>query len=352
MKQMLSASHQSAYDASTLPFPRFITSSEAKQIASFNKRSHFHLATPSNFSLPHTVCSYGFFILSPNHWNPITQTFTRPFRFSHNRLLIAQIFQKKDTATPRLCIKTNHPATHLELAHIKNAFRRMFRLDEDLTRFHNLHPQAARKHFGRLLRSPNLFEDIIKTITTCNVTWPNTIRMNKLLVQNVGRGAFPSPNQLAALTETELKNLCKVGYRASRIIELARNIVNSDLNLRDFEDPSLTTDQLHKKFLSIHGIGPYAAANLCQLLSHYNHIPIDSETYRYFCKTHDLKRPDKPAGYKRLDKKINKHYKPYAPYQFLAYWFDLWHHYEDHLAKPASEWHNSEADAFTASQFN
>ncbi|QDU32362.1 HhH-GPD superfamily base excision DNA repair protein [Poriferisphaera corsica] len=176
--------------------------------------------------------------------------------------------------------------------------------------------------------------------------------MNNLLVQKIGRGDFPSPKQLAAVTESELKHLCKVGYRAKRIIKLARCIVNGSLNLSELDSPTLTTDQLYPKLLAIHGIGPYAASNLCQLLAHYDRIPIDSETHRHFCKHHNLKRPTTHKSINRLDKKIRKHYTPYAPYQFLAYWFDLWQDYEDHLDKPAHDWQPHELDAFTASNLN
>ena len=51
-------------------------------------------------------------------------------------------------------------------------------------------------------------------------------------------------------------------------------------------------------------------------MGHYDRIAIDSETYRHYCDTHGIARPDNP---KQLHDAIDAHYARYAPYQFLAY---------------------------------
>ncbi|MEZ4614458.1 MAG: hypothetical protein R2867_02935 [Caldilineaceae bacterium] len=43
---------------------------------------------------------------------------------------------------------------------------------------------------GRLLRSPTLWEDVVKTIATTNVTWRNTVSMIHRLVDTLG-APFP-----------------------------------------------------------------------------------------------------------------------------------------------------------------
>ena len=40
---------------------------------------------------------------------------------------------------------------------------------------------------------PERIEDMVKTITGCNVTWRNTMSMNRLLCERLGGGAFPTP---------------------------------------------------------------------------------------------------------------------------------------------------------------
>ena len=73
------------------------------------------------------------------------------------------------------------------------------------------------------MRSPTFFEDVIKTVTSCNVTWPSTVVMNIRLCEVVGRGgAFPTPRRLARTRPATLRARCRVGYRDQRIIELSR----------------------------------------------------------------------------------------------------------------------------------
>jgi 3-methyladenine DNA glycosylase/8-oxoguanine DNA glycosylase len=202
-----------------------------------------------------------------------------------------------------------------------------------------VHPLAKRRRFDRMFRSPTLFEDMVKTITSCNVTWRNTIAMNRLMVEHVGNGGFPTPEQLADYGEERLKARCKVGYRAERIVRLARAVADGNLDLARFEDPTRTSDELYESFRGIHGLGPYAAANLCHLVGRYDRLPIDTETYRHFCLHFNVKRPkgNDAKGLARLHRKIEKHYAQFAPYPFLAYWFELWEDYQSRKG-PAWRW--------------
>lgn len=201
----------------------------------------------------------------------------------------------------------------------------MLRLDEDFRRWHRIHPAARRARFDRLFRSPTLFEDMVKTITGCNVSWPNTMRMNALLCEHVGDGGFPTPRQLAAVSVETLKRRCKVGYRAQRIVGLAKQVVRGQLEPDQFENRSCPTREIFDELKRLHGIGPYAAANICQHLGRYDLLAIDSETYRHFRQQHGVATPKDP---KKLHPLIESTYERFAPYQFLAYWFELWHAYE------------------------
>ncbi len=297
------------------------------------------LPVPDDFQLERAVCSYGYFLLAPNHWAPDTQTFSRPMRIGR-RLVHVRITQRNG----RLQLACDRPVKPDERRVIKDRTARMLRLDEDLAGFHRLHPAARSAGFGRMFRSPTLFEDIIKTITGCNVTWTNTRTMNRLLCQHVGKRGFPTPQHLAKWSPEDLKAACKVGYRAERMIRLARDVVDGRLDLDWFEHPDRTTDELYRALLAIHGLGPYAAANLLQLLGHYDRVAIDTETYRHYCKTYDVPRPKDPT---KLHPRIIAHYSRYAPYDFLAYWFELWVGYEDAIDKPAHDWTHADGSAFT-----
>lgn len=304
------------------------------------------LPVPHDFDLARAVCSYGFFILAPNLWipgSPATRALHRPLRGKRDRLIHTVITQRDR----RLRIVCDKPLDRAEQGNVKQQIFRMLRIDENFRDWRRLHPQAKRGRFARLFRSPTLFEDIVKTITSCNVAWPNTRRMNALLCEHVGKGGFPSPRQLAHIAPEELKARCKVGYRAGRIIRLAQRVHTGDLDLAWFENRDRTGDEVYDALLALHGIGPYAAANICQTLGYYDRLPIDTETYRHYCETQGVARPDNP---KELHDAIETHYNRYAPYQFLAYWFDLWGDYERFVGRQSDQWQEDIADQFTANQ--
>ena len=310
------------------------------------------LKTPRSFDLPQAVCSYGYFLLAPNLWNPARQCLHRTLRGDDGRVVrvtLAQPRRRRDliklTADRRLS-----PA---ERTLFRRQVARMLRLDEDLRPWFAMDPAARRRRYGRLFRSPTLFEDMVKTITGCNVTWRNTMAMNRLLclwaVPPEHEGGFPLPTELATLDPDDLKQRCKVGYRADRIVRLARDLTTGALDPATLEDPAVDTDTLHTRLLAIHGIGPYAAANLLQLLGRYDKLAIDTETYRHFCLTYGVKRPKNPL---KLHRRIQRHYDRFAPYQFLAYWFELWRGYERRFG-PAITWDPIEhGPNFTAAYLN
>jgi 3-methyladenine DNA glycosylase/8-oxoguanine DNA glycosylase len=258
---------------------------------------------------------------------------TRPLHLDDQHPVVITL--KQTTHRPdRLRIQCDTALSAEARRDVKEQVRRMLRLDEDLSDWFARFPQAKKEGFGRLFRSPTLFEDLIKTITGCNVAWPNTMRMNRLLCEQIGGGAFPSPAQLAACSVPHLKRQTKVGYRAERIVRLARQVRDRTLDLTWFQQPQRRSDEVFAALRKLHGFGPYAAANACQHLGFYDQLAIDSETYRHFCKHFDLPRPSDPT---KLHAQIEAHYNQYAPYQFLAYWHELWRDYERKLGA-ARDW--------------
>ena len=95
----------------------------------------------------------------------------------------------------------NRPLNINEKNELKDIVRYIFRLDEDLSGFYRICSNDPQLKFvdkiksGRLLRSPTVFEDIIKTICTTNCSWSNT----KMMVSNLcdlEDGCFPSPETI------------------------------------------------------------------------------------------------------------------------------------------------------------
>jgi 3-methyladenine DNA glycosylase/8-oxoguanine DNA glycosylase len=335
--------------------------------------SRLTLRIPADFELFKAVCSYGHFLLAPNHWDRDKQRFTRPLRDAKNRVVRVTITQPERAATLKkrsespvgsstagplphgrgsfntIAIQCDRSIERADHKVIKAQVVRMLRTDDDMADWYTLHRTAKRRGFGRLFRSPTLFEDMIKTITSCNVAWAGTILMNKLLVEHVGNGAFPTPEEVADFGEERLKSRCKVGYRAGRIARLARQIVEGEVDLDWYEHPDRTSDETHDKLLKLHGIGPYAAANINMLIGFYDRLAIDTETYRHFCLSQKVERPENP---KKLHDAIEAYYGKWSPYDFIAYWFELWQDYESRFG-PSHKWdRDQDAKQFTAAALN
>ncbi len=303
------------------------------------------MTTPHDFHLPTAVCSYGFYALAPHTWDNDRQTLTRPLRAGkgdvHTITIHCPQLRASDSDAQRsaphagpeparakgripgkLLLIVNPTLPRADHAGIKRQVARMLRLDEDLAAFHRLHPAARRRGFGRIFRGPCVFEDVVRTMTCCNTAWANTTTMNRMLCEKVGTdGAFPTPGELARWTPAKLQQATRVGYRAERIVRLARNVEAGRIDLEALDDPTMPTDDLFKALRRIYGMGAYSANNMLQLLGRYDRVPVDSETIALFRKRDN----DPGMTGKRAAARADEHYARYAPYQFLAYWYDLWH---------------------------
>lgn len=210
----------------------------------------------------------------------------------------------------------------------------MLGLEQDFSEFYALArqepklAQMAARAQGRVLRSPTLFEDVIKTMLTVNTTWSGTIRMNAALVRQYGspwpgdptRHAFPTPEQLADLDEPTLRATVKAGFRTPYILGLARAVAAGDLDLEGLKSAEFSTPDLKKRLLAIKGIGDYAAANLLMILGRYDHIPIDSWALKVVSYEWPMDRPAE-----RQD--VENAFARWGAWKGLAFWFWDWSYY-------------------------
>jgi len=189
-------------------------------------------------------------------------------------------------------------------------------------------PKLARveaRALGRVLRSPTLFEDVVKTILTTNTLWTATKNMTRKLVNEFGtaldgqleKRAFPSPVSIAASSPEVLKEKVRVGYRAPAIHQLAVRVASGDLDLESFKTSSLPTLELRKELLKINGVGPYAAANLLMILGRHDFIPIDS--YALKMVSHEWYK-----GNPITAKEVEKRFEKWGEFKGLAFWFWDW----------------------------
>ena len=266
-----------------------------------------------------------------NIWDGERQAVMRVEQLKNGKV-VALILQGDGTPqNPQVIVQARHEQalSDSELEELVNAVAWMLRFNEDLGEFHQL-CKARGGHWyklttgqGRLLRSPTLFEDIIKTICTTNIQWGGTKRMVSELVKNFGavfplepeRRAFPLPETIAALNFGDFNTQVRLGYRAIYIHKLAEQVSSGELELSTFLDPLLSTLDLRKALLELKGIGPYAAATLLMLLGRYDELAVDTE-FRAF-----VSRKYFPEVYPG-DKTAQEIYAEWGRWKYLAYWFD------------------------------
>lgn len=213
----------------------------------------------------------------------------------------------------------------------------MFGLDMDFSPFYAAargEPKLAtakKRALGRVLRSPTLFEDVIKTILTTNTLWGATKNMTLKLVNEFGsalsgaigadealmKKSFPTPEAIAASSPEFLKEKIRVGYRAPAIHELAVRVASGAFDLEALKTSPLPTLELRKELLKINGVGPYAAANLLLILGRSDFIPIDSWALKLV--SHEWYR-GKPI----TAKEVEKHFERWGEFKCLAFWFWDW----------------------------
>src|SRR6202008_3426688 len=100
---------------------------------------------------------------------------------------------------------------------------------------------------GRMLRSPTVFEDLVKMICTTNCSWALTQKMVTGLVEKLGRKtseglhSFPGPEALAAMPVEFFVEEVRAGYRAPYLKELSERIVSGGLNVEEWIHSQLPT---------------------------------------------------------------------------------------------------------------
>ena len=200
--------------------------------------------------------------------------------------------------------------------------RHVLALDEDLSEFYELaaaDPELswAADGAGRMVRSPTVFEDVVKTICTTNCAWSATKRMVGALVANLGaeapggRRAFPTPAAMAEADERFYKDVVRAGYRDAYLRALAADVATGTLDLEQLLDPELPEDEVAVRLLALPGVGPYATAQMLMLLGRYSRLILDAWSRPKYAKLN---------GRKASDKTIERRFRRYNKFAGLAFW--------------------------------
>jgi 3-methyladenine DNA glycosylase/8-oxoguanine DNA glycosylase len=279
------------------------------------------------FFLSAVVGSHGWVRLAPFGEDDLTGGLTYVERLDSGRV-VEMIIQE---ATGGVSVEVDGQLSEAERDEVAREVEWMLGLEQDFSAFFTLareEPKLAHMEEqaqGRLLRSPTLFEDTVKTILTTNTSWAGTIRMVEALVSQFGaplpadptRHAFPAPDQLASADEPTLRTEARLGYRAPYVLELARSVASGTLDLESLKTTDIPTAQLRKGLLAIKGVGEYAVANLLMLLGHYDFIPVDSWALKMV--SHEWYGGE-PVGRAEVEAAFER----WGEWKGLAYWFWDW----------------------------
>jgi N-glycosylase/DNA lyase len=282
------------------------------------------LATPKEFSFKRTVISHGWCELLPFQVDRDNWLLTRTLDLADQPPVTITIAEAKRGVTINTSRRLNQGASKKVIRDV----RHMLRLDDNIEQFYSLVAEDSdfnwipKQGAGRLLRSPTVFEDLVKMICTTNCSWALTEKMVTGLVENLGRETnkglrtFPTPETMALMPVTFYVNEVRAGYRSAYLKELADRVASGELDVESWFHSPLPTTELIKEMRGVKGVGPYAAENVLKLLGRYDGLALDSWTRARFFSIRN-------NGRKASDKKIARYYSRFKEWQGLALWCDV-----------------------------
>jgi len=282
------------------------------------------IPTPRTFSFRRTVASHGWYQLPPFAFDSGKWELSRVIDVGPKPPVTIFLTERKN----HVRVTTSRPITKAEANLVMRDARHILRLDDDLAPFYVaiandpefswIGVQGA----GRLLRSPTVYEDLVKMICTTNCSWALTLKMVHGIVNNLGRESndgrksFPNAAAMASMPLKFFVDEVRAGYRAPYLKELADRVASGELDVEEWLSSELPTRDLLKQMKGVKGVGDYAAENLLKLLGRYDGLALDSWTRARFFELRN-------KGRKANDKKIARYYARFNEWRGLALWCDV-----------------------------
>lgn len=266
-------------------------------------------------SFARTIRSHGCAALPPAVLQEAPLAYRRRFRFGE-RSIDATMRERSGM----LVVEAATAPRRTEAKRLETTIARMFRLDDDLSLFYaQIATDAAlgwaARGAGRILASPTVFEDVVKTICTTNCAWSGTVRMTRALAE-LGAGAFPDAAALAATPDSWYRESARMGYRGPYVRAIAAAVSTGELDLESLADAQRYQDsEVEATLLALPGIGPYGAAHVMQLLGRHRALVLDSWTRPKYRRLAGMKQA--------ADSTIRRAFARYGQYAGLAFWLYL-----------------------------
>jgi N-glycosylase/DNA lyase len=288
------------------------------------------IPTPRNFSFRRTVLSHGWCVLPPFEFDRERWTLTRVIDLDPAKPVTVTIHAAKRG----LIVRASRTFGKRASEKIARDVCHMFRLDDEMDSFYETVSREsdfswiAAEGAGRLLRSPTVFEDLVKMMCTTNCSWALTETMVGGLVNELGRESddgrksFPAAAVMAEKKEKFYRDKIRAGYRAPYLVELAQRVASGELEVESWLKLDLPHEQFLKELKRVKGVGNYAAENLLKLLGRYDGLALDSWARAHFAKSRN-------NGRAASDKKIARYYSRFDSWRGLALLCDMTRHWLD-----------------------
>lgn len=285
------------------------------------------MEVPEGFDFWVTVSSSSWSELAPFTMDVERKTLARIHRLRNGkvvRLTLSQGTVGTLVAQAESLVELDEP----DLRDVENAVERFLMLDEDLSSLYALlegytdYGWAREVGAGRSVRSPTVFEDVVKTIYTTNASWGLTKGITRRLCEKLGDpfsdglSTFPTPLQVAASTEEFLRREVKSGYRSPYLIELATSIVDGGLDVEAWKTSPEDSPSLKQTVKAVKGVGNLSADNILRLLGRHDFLALDDWSKGRFAEIHG-------RGGEVSDEEIQEFYEPFGDWRGLVMSLDL-----------------------------
>jgi 3-methyladenine DNA glycosylase/8-oxoguanine DNA glycosylase len=285
-----------------------------------------------------TLISHGFAGLAPTLLDEEARTLALTIRVPRGRPRRVRL-AGGGPARARVDVLGPRPGPTV-VAAVLDGVAHVLRLDQDLSGFYRrVHDDPdlawAAAGAGRMLRSPTVFEDVVKTICTTNCAWGATVRMVNALVAHLGEpalggdgpltNAFPTPAAMAAAPESFYRDVVRAGYRGAYLRSLAASVAGGTLDLEALgraTPEEIPDEELEGSLLALPGVGPYAAAHIMMTLGRHSRLILDSWTRPTYARMAGRRGPV-------ADRLIERRFRRYGDFAGLAFWLFVTRDWDD-----------------------
>lgn len=282
------------------------------------------LKPPPDFNFKSTLYSHGWSQLAPFELDITDWILSYVFKFDDS--LTSPVSAVIYEADGEIIIETENDFA--DEKKILSDVRHILRFDDDLSKFYDLiktdkeYKWICAENAGRLIRSPTVFEDLIKTVCTTNCSWSLTKKMTANIVEKLGepaengKRAFPSAEKMASVSPDFYRKEIRAGYRSPYFAEIAELVADGKVNPENWLETDLPTAELKKEMKKLKGIGDYAAENLLKLVGRYDGLALDSWLRKQFYNKRNRKNVCD-------DKKIYDFYQRFGDWRGLVIWCEM-----------------------------